>query len=282
MMKFLAFAMLLLLSGCASTIKSNNALITRLNNRGPVALSSDNPFLAANLLLSREMEMSPEVKGFIQHRGAPSALEIVSHYSAPLLMYFYYPENRESYNFEFAEGAWIISGPNSIPKERLKALSILTRNISGEPMLVDNSEKPPPPQAPPQIASDPEPQRRRVIAPPSQPIQKPIMSDDAQELEARIEALTKNESKHWAEISPRGDVVHYVTYPGETLSVIARWYTYDRDNAPRIARINGLNHPDQLGIGDSVIIPGYLVKNKQRLTPEGLQMLKNVGTKTRG
>ena len=76
-----------------------------------------------------------------------------------------------------------------------------------------------------------------------------------------------------AELSPRGDLVHYVTFPGETLSMIARWYTGDRTNAGRIARMNGLPNPDQLRIGDSVVVPKYLLATTKRLTATAVEEL---------
>ena len=79
-----------------------------------------------------------------------------------------------------------------------------------------------------------------------------------------------------AELTPRGDVVHHVTYPGETLSMIARWYTHDRANAGRLARINHLNNPDRLQIGDKIIVPSYLLKNKNRRTPADVRTLQTL------
>jgi len=76
-----------------------------------------------------------------------------------------------------------------------------------------------------------------------------------------------------AETTPKGDIVHYVTYPGETLSMISRWYTDERENAGRIARINKLARPDKLELGDTVVIPSYLVKNKNRLTESAVKSL---------
>jgi hypothetical protein len=74
-----------------------------------------------------------------------------------------------------------------------------------------------------------------------------------------------------AELSPKGDLVHYVTYPGETLYMIARWYTYDRENGPRLARINRLNNADRLALGDEIVVPAYMLKNKNRLSEEALK-----------
>ena len=91
------------LTACSPQLSLDNGLISRLNNRGPGALSPNNPFLAANLLISKEMEDSAELQGFIQHRGAPDALEVEKDIFTPLFLHFYYPENREQYSLEKIE-----------------------------------------------------------------------------------------------------------------------------------------------------------------------------------
>ena len=67
--------------------------------------------------------------------------------------------------------------------------------------------------------------------------------------------------------------MHYVTFSGETLSILARWYTGDRSNAGKIARINRIADPDKLSTGDTIIIPAYLLRNKNRLTESGVKEL---------
>lgn len=245
------FIAIMALCSCSSSIRLNNdGLVRRLNNRGPVALSADNPYLAANLLLSREMEKSSEVKGFVKHRGAPAALEVTSQTFGTLTLNLFYPETREYYNFEELSDSWLISGPFRIPADKMKQVAVLTRNQSGEPKLAEtlnpkNSEEP---------------------SPPSPRLDSSAQSNSIQEI---IEASPKLA----AEISPKGDLVHYVTWSGETLSILSRWYTLDRDNAARLARINNLRNPDSLSIGDSIIIPGYLLKNRIRLSQEALKKL---------
>lgn len=56
------------------------------------------------------------------------------------------------------------------------------------------------------------------------------------------------------------DIVHQVTYPKETLRMIASWYTDSPENAARIARINGIENPNVLQLEQRVRIPGYLLK----------------------
>jgi hypothetical protein len=76
-----------------------------------------------------------------------------------------------------------------------------------------------------------------------------------------------------AEISPKGDLVHYVTFPEETLSLVARWYTFDRNNAEKIGRMNQLPTSAPLSIGDTIIVPAYLLKNRSRLSEEAIKAL---------
>ena len=130
----------LLVPGCTFTQPTiTDSLVDRLRNRGPVALSSNNPYLAANLLVSREMETSPELQGFVEHRGAPAALEVEKSLLGPLIAYFYYPENREEYVLEKIEGTWIIRGPTLIERSTFKEVSRLTSNEQGNPF----SRRPP-------------------------------------------------------------------------------------------------------------------------------------------
>ena len=300
---FLAGTVLCVSACYLSGMNSSGALIGRLKNRGPVALSSENPFLAGNLLIAREMEASPEIKGFIDRRGAPAAIEVqTGWFSAPGLV-FYYPENREQYNLERADDAWVIAGPSAIERDKMKQVALLTRNIRGEPTLLKPDQKQSAPFKADQDSGAARPPADAGSAPsavagqddegsPAQPSSAPFASpaaagfgtraehetspirvSSAEEDERLVNDLLKQYGAHQAELTPRGDVVHYVTYPGETLSMIARWYTWDRNNAGRIARINLLRNPNSVSIGDELVIPGYLAKNKNRLTEEAVKAL---------
>lgn len=66
-----------------------------------------------------------------------------------------------------------------------------------------------------------------------------------------------------AELTPRGDLVHYVISPNETIEQIAGWYTDNPANADKLLRLNSLNK--KLEIGDVVVIPSYMVKKKSRM-----------------
>ncbi|MCB0319211.1 MAG: hypothetical protein KDD56_10690, partial [Bdellovibrionales bacterium] len=105
----------------------NSGLIDKLKGQGPVALSADNPFIASNLLVERESEKSEVLKGFVNHRGLPAAIEIEEGYFSPMLMHFYYMDKREMYNFEKLDDIWVIKGPFDIEAEKMTKVRLETR-----------------------------------------------------------------------------------------------------------------------------------------------------------
>jgi nucleoid-associated protein YgaU len=105
---------------------------------------------------------------------------------------------------------------------------------------------------------------------------EPQQSNEELQIQQVVARLQSNPAAQGAEITPQGDLVHYVIYPGETLSIIARWYTHDRANSGRIARINDLKNPDHLEIGDSIIVPSYLLKTQSRFSETDLNQLLSI------
>lgn len=282
----------------------NAALVNRLKNRGPVTISTENPFLAGNLLLTKEVERSEEVRGFIKHRGSPAAIEVRKEFFTPLTMQFYYPETRQQYSLELAEGVWVIAGPTTIDREKMKEILALLRGQSTQTRTSQPDEQNQSHTAP---GSDPATQHSSTdgtedpflerlekasqdesFRSPAQATQQQSAADTpltlptpavartaaAQPSDSQvISALAKKYGGQNAEISPQGDLVHYVTYSGETLPMIARWYTFDRTNADKLARINNLRNPHTLSVGDMVVIPSYMLKNKSRMSEKAVQEL---------
>ncbi|MCC6220881.1 MAG: hypothetical protein IT291_06550 [Deltaproteobacteria bacterium] len=76
-----------------------------------------------------------------------------------------------------------------------------------------------------------------------------------------LEKLPSRQSKEekQVEVLTSGDIIHRVTYQGENVGTIARWYTGDISNTGRIARINDLNEHNALPLGSRVRIPRYLL-----------------------
>lgn len=63
----------------------------------------------------------------------------------------------------------------------------------------------------------------------------------------------------------RGGYLHSVRWQGETLSLIAQWYTGSWKNWGALADANSAINPDHLAIGDRVLIPEGLLKNRKPL-----------------
>ena len=61
---------------------------------------------------------------------------------------------------------------------------------------------------------------------------------------------------------------HKVRYPGESLSVIAEWYTGDAENWRYLAKANPKLDPDRITIGTNVFIPEKLLHTKKAMPKE--------------
>jgi len=265
--------------GCGPTSRLNNGLINRLADRGPVPLSLDNPYLAANLFVSKEMAKTEEVKGFLNYRGAPGAIELLKSTFSPLTVHFLYPEKKEYFLFEESLDSWVINGPyrlNAAQERALAAIAVRDSENKGAAPKLLNQEQDNTKVNPAVQESQTTPAPRDSMAAnqigTGRSVQSSLVQEN-QELPA-IKDIISTSAHESAELTPKGDLVHYVTLPGETLSIIARWYTEDRDNAGRIARINKLARPDNLAIGDTIVIPSYLLRNKNRLTAEAYEKLR--------
>ncbi|RMD86925.1 MAG: hypothetical protein D6808_02375 [Candidatus Dadabacteria bacterium] len=279
-------SLLLFAEGCSNTftVTPTTSLMDALKNRGAVPLSSQNPYLAANMLVSKEIERSPEFKGFVRHQGAPKAIEVVKQLLKPTILRLYYPASRQYFQMEQRGETWIISGPFEIPDSGMKLLDRIIEKTPSPPALLADLSK----SKSRQRASNAErPEKLRSHFPPVTPstlqvarlAKKPLTQVGKPSAEERKIALIKSlqtKSVETAEQTPKGDIVHYVTYNGETLIMISRWYTHDWRNVGKLARINKLKHPNLLEIGDMIIIPSYLVKSTVRLTKEAVDKLKTV------
>jgi hypothetical protein len=74
----------------------------------------------------------------------------------------------------------------------------------------------------------------------------------------------------WAKGSESKAAYHYhkVRYPGESLSVIAEWYTGDVENWPYLAKANSKIDPEHIIIGTTVLIPKNLLHTSKPMPKE--------------
>lgn len=303
-----------LLSGCAVT--SESTLTRRLAERGAVAVSPENPYLAGNLLLTREMERNAELKGFIEHRGSPSAMAVESGMFSDLTLQLFYLDRGEFFIAEQTGSGSIINGPFEMSAGQRREVGLLAApHASGEKPPTASAKpaagEPLPPAVPAPAENDgvalakandvgvrsaaasldafhmraraggapfQSPPRAKEPAAPERTPEPPTEAANAPapaETHAQIMArLLESAGDHPAEETPRGDLVHHVASVTETLPIIAGWYTEDPANADRIGRINGLT--ENPSPGDQIVIPRYLVRNRNRLTDEAVAELSNI------
>ncbi len=294
------------LSGCFST--AGYYLRDELSNRGPVALSGANPYISSNLFLGREMGRSEVLKGFVEYRGTPDALEVKTELLKPLKLSLYYLEELELYTLEEAPDDWIVRGPERIPPQFATAFSNIPGAGRNAPLVVDGKvqtnilkgapniiqapsvlpgERDPVleeeiPEARPVAPKPPRPAPKAPVkpAPPRQPqparlpsarepvAAEPRAKDASAPLPKATATLADTELAKKGEVSvveesSSGDIIHRVTFPGETLEAITAWYTGDPANAERLARINGLDAATALRAGQNVRVPRYLLRTSK-------------------
>lgn len=108
-----------------------------LLNQGALALSTTNPYLGANLFISRELERSRYLFNF-KSRGAPVAVEIIQPSIGATRLLMYYPNQREVYSADFIEPTkreWIVRGPFEIERQDYRTLLRLDASMAGEPVF---------------------------------------------------------------------------------------------------------------------------------------------------
>ena len=77
----------------------------------------------------------------------------------------------------------------------------------------------------------------------------------------------------------RATYLHTVRWQGETLCLIAQWYTGSWKNWRTLADSNSGINPDRLVIGDKVVIPEELLKNRKPLPRD---LVLSLAAKERG
>ncbi|HVO83146.1 MAG TPA: LysM domain-containing protein [Syntrophobacteria bacterium] len=63
-------------------------------------------------------------------------------------------------------------------------------------------------------------------------------------------------------------LVHTVKWPGETLALIAKWYTGDTENWRAIAKANPKLNPRRIRLGSQIEIPAELLKTREPMPRE--------------
>ena len=235
---------LLLLSGCS--FSSSSYIRGELSNKGPYVLSDNNPYLAPNVLLADVMSSSGQVKGFVEHRGTPDALEVRKSSFGPYKYYFFYLDKNEAYLLQKGFSTWIILGPQRIPGEILSDLESGESGSRSKALLFSEDDT-----VDPKVEDD----------------FTGFTNDRAPEPRS---ASQRGRSAH-IRISSNGDLIHRVTFPGETVRILSAWYTGSIENVGRLSRINDIDNPDILYIEEEIRIPSYMVRQSEPLPEEAHQ-----------
>jgi hypothetical protein len=278
----LALGMLFLLCSCSTN--SELYLRDELANRGPQALSPTNPFLSTNLFIAKEMKNSEVFRGFIRYKGTPDAVEVRKSYFKPIRVYLFYLSDGEAFLLEQASDDWLVRGPDKIPAQLMSAFFNMTPAGPNAPLALDGegpvfaAGEATSPVRPAYVDPAPEvkslrkvPTRDEVIAQNTKPKRPPVKAE-------RTATATIEEDLGTVKESSSGDLIHRVTFNGETLRMIAKWYTGDINNTGRIARINGIERPDVLTIDQSIRIPRYLLKTTRPLPQSEVAKFSAEGT----
>lgn len=111
----------------------------------------------------------------------------------------------------------------------------------------------------------------------SQPVEK---SEPRVEEKARsVEKATATSEKKGQPAQSSRPCVHQVRWSGETLSVIAKWYTGDFENWKALTKANPKLNPNRMFIGAKILIPEDLVKNRDPMPQEFLGKFASKGKK---
>jgi hypothetical protein len=249
------------LTGCSGTTRSATGLYDRLNNRGPVLLSSDNPFLPANRLLSQELESSSEMRDFVAKRGSPAAIAVRNGILERTELSLFYPSESEVYTLVRKPSGWVVGAPEPLSDETLARLEeelavggFSTSRPAGA-VLKDGGQG--------DLDQEHSARARFDGKWPSWPQQATSNSHSG----GRQSAVVR--------IARNGTLTHTVTFPGESLSVVAVWYTGAASNLYLISRANGIAPEQYLKLGEQVVIPAKIAKNKKPLTAAAVQRLRH-------
>ena len=116
------------LTGCSIDLQPA-LLVDRIKNRGPIGVSSTNPFLAANKYLEYQKRTNHQFKQFVSTRGAPAAIEIQKPLFESSAVYLYYPENGEYFIVSHGED-WSVRGPFKLTGRKMDQVKGVIQGIA--------------------------------------------------------------------------------------------------------------------------------------------------------
>jgi hypothetical protein len=230
---FSALVAVLLLSGCSVGVHPSPSLYDRLSGRGPVLVAKENQYLPANRLLSEHVKSSEAFREQIAMMGQPDALSVERELFATTQVVLYYSALDQQVAFIKQGSEWLREPASLIdPEARAHILAEADHGVASVAAADEGSTA-----VLPLIAEAPIEFKAR-------------MSPDL--LAGRTAGFTRLRS---------GDFRHKVTFKGETLALIAEWYSGKSSYAPHLAKASHRPLSRTLMRGDSIIIPRHLMRN---------------------
>lgn len=231
------------MSGCISGPPIVSPLYQRMAGRGPIVLDDTNPDLPAQAFLSEQREESPELTRFIQEHGNPTAVSVERKLYRKTRLGLYYPETGLVFFFTRGMRDWIEEVEQPITAQDLQRVSS---------QLEESGLSLPSPKA----------------------VRSPGTQSDAslsggEQLKGHLKPPTSAGEARLARL-PNGDYRHEVTFPGETLKLLAEWYCENSGDAKALAAVNGMRPDTSLTRGEGVTIPKRLMRNTQPLPEAAL------------
>lgn len=221
--------------------------VTKTVPRGDVTPSRDSLFAPLDVTVSASLAKDPEIERFVAARGMPSHVDLEKASFSPPVVKLYYLQDRKVWEAYKEEKGWKLIGPSPVSATILKELGGVPTRVEEEVLEAFGEQEKT--QVEPQII--PEPPKKETV-----------------------EQVVKRLGNEEAQLTPKGDVVHIVASTGERYEDVAQWYTYDKENAVKIARMNGGSKEERLQISDQVVVPKYLLKHTKRLPSEAIEALR--------
>jgi hypothetical protein len=225
----LAISLAACLSGCSIKIQPRSATFDKISGKGPLILVSTDEMQPTHQFLVEHLSGSDSLRLLVKEHGMPEGISVEREFLQTTILKLFYLKYGEVYVCARQEGAWVVIGAEPISAADVDALK--RQQSKAAPVIADLGSKP---AVVAPVAFHPD--LRGQLKPPG------------------IAGVARLDSS-------RSGYVHHVTFPGETMTALADWYTQDARNATRLARANRRSPDQPLRIGDTVSIPRALIRN---------------------
>lgn len=227
---FLVILLLVSLNACSIKIQPRNATFDKILGRGPLILVLNDETQPTQQFLAEHLSGSESLRLLVKEHGLPEGISVEREFLQTTILRLFYPKYGEVYVCTRQEGAWVLVGIE--PLSAADAESLRRQQSKAAPVVADLGGQP---TVAAPVAYHPD--VRGQLRPPG------------------VAGVARLESS-------RSGYVHHVTFAGETMEVLADWYTEDAQNAIRLAKASSLSPGQVLRIGDAVSIPRAFMRNR--------------------